>query len=376
MSTGLRVGTAQAALGFLLTGLGACLVILARDLAIPIERLTWLSTSFGMGLIAVAATGPVLLRAGPDLPLRAGALTTATGATVLALAPDLAMATIGTLLIGLGGAGIVLATPALLTGPDAVLRLTRVSAAASTAAVLSPAAIGALDAAGASGRLAMLIVVPPLLPLIVPARGTVPTDPPGRTQDRPALGSLTRRWTRIVLAVAVEFCFTIWAVARLQDTGVTMSTAAILGVAFPLGMAIGRLLGPTVMTRIPVVPAGAAVIALGAAGTTVASGPGLVTAALAVAGIGVAVLYPVTLAELTRTPGLRPAHAAPLGALASGIAIITAPAALAALADRVELRGAFLITLPLLAALLILRPRSAPVDDPIDPATTHSSRRL
>jgi hypothetical protein len=76
-----------------------------------------------------------------------------------------------------------------------------------------------------------------------------------------------------------------------------------------------------------------------------------------VAGAGVAILYPVALAGLVATPRLGAAHAASLGALASGTAILAAPAALARLADVVELRLAFLITLPLLAALLLLRRR-------------------
>jgi hypothetical protein len=76
-----------------------------------------------------------------------------------------------------------------------------------------------------------------------------------------------------------------------------------------------------------------------------------------VAGAGVATLYPVALAGLVDTPRLSAAHAASLGALASGTAVPAAPAALARLADVVELRPAFLITLPLLAALLVLRHR-------------------
>ncbi|AGL19645.1 hypothetical protein L083_6135 [Actinoplanes sp. N902-109] len=66
-----------------------------------------------------------------------------------------------------------------------------------------------------------------------------------------------------------------------------------------------------------------------------------------------ATLYPVTLAAAT--PQLSMTHAASLGALTSGTAIVAAPAVLTSIADGVELRLAYLITLPLLAALLVLR---------------------
>ncbi|PRY27632.1 hypothetical protein CLV70_110219 [Pseudosporangium ferrugineum] len=103
------------------------------------------------------------------------------------------------------------------------------------------------------------------------------------------------------------------------------------------------------------VPIGAAVTAAGAVVVAAAGHPAVVIAGLLVAGAGIATLYPVTLAALTGTPGLSGAHAASLGALASGTAILAAPAALARVADVTGLRPAFLITVPLLALLLVFK---------------------
>ena len=173
-------------------------------------------------------------------------------------------------------------------------------------------------------------------------------------------------WLRVVLAVAVEFCFVVWAVARLVATGLPTATAALLGSAFPIGMAVGRAIGPIHWRDwSPVVPAGA----LAAAGTLLVSlfdVPAAVAVGLVVAGLGVALLYPVTLAALVAIPGLSPARLAAIGALASGTAILLAPAALAVLARVVDLRTAYLITLPILAALFILsrRPRTSVTDHP------------
>ncbi len=119
-------------------------------------------------------------------------------------------------------------------------------------------------------------------------------------------------------------------------------------------MALGRLAGPRVIGRGPVVALAAAVSAAGAVGVALAGATAPVAASLVLAGLGVAVLYPVTLADLTQAPGLRAAHAASLGALASGVAILAAPPALAALGEAVDLRLAFLACLPLLAVLVAL----------------------
>ncbi|CAA9325353.1 MAG: hypothetical protein AVDCRST_MAG40-1664, partial [uncultured Gemmatimonadaceae bacterium] len=101
------------------------------------------------------------------------------------------------------------------------------------------------------------------------------------------------------------------------------------------------------------VPA-ALVTASGATAVAVAGAPLAVAAGLALAGAGVALLYPVTITDLVGTPGLAPGQAVSLGALASGAAVLSAPAALAAVSAEVDLRTAFLVTLPLLALLVAI----------------------
>jgi hypothetical protein len=85
-------------------------------------------------------------------------------------------------------------------------------------------------------------------------------------------------------------------------------------------------------------------------------GPGwpVIAAGLLVAGFGIATLYPVTLAHLMATPGLPQSWGPSLGALASGAAVMVAPAVLALVGEVVELRLAFLLVLPTLGALVLL----------------------
>ena len=157
-----------------------------------------------------------------------------------------------------------------------------------------------------------------------------------------------------VLAVSSEFCFLIWGVARVRDAGVSVAEAAALSSAFPIGMALGRLVGPWLIARGHSMIAGCLTAMAGTGAFCTFQDRWPVTGGLAIAGLGIAVLYPVTLARLVGTPGLPARHSASLGALASGTAILTAPALLGAANSAVSLRVAFLFPILLLAALLAM----------------------
>ncbi|MFF1821287.1 MFS transporter [Kribbella sp. NPDC058245] len=359
----LQIGISLSSLGYLLAGLGACVAILARDLHEPTGRLALLSSAFAVGLVIVAAVGPRLLRAWSiGVVLRAGSVICAVGAALLALAPVYAVVVVGGLCIGLGGALLVLLAPLMLHGPTAAARLSRVNAVSSAAGILAPLTIGLIDALGITGRVAMLVAVPPLLILatvkgpdvVPPVLSEAPTGHAvGRTV---ALG-----WLRVVLAVGVEFCFVVWAVARLVDSGLTLAVAALLGSSFPIGMAVGRAIGPVHWRSVPPVVIGGSLAIIGTLFVSLLNAPALIALGLIIAGIGVAPLYPVTLAALVAMPGLSPTRLAALGALASGTAILITPAALAGLARLVDLRLAYLITIPLLLILFALSRSVRPV---------------
>ncbi|MFI5733830.1 MFS transporter [Kribbella sp. NPDC051587] len=358
-----QIGISLSSLGYLLAGLGACVAILARDLHEPTGRLALLSSAFAVGLVIVAAVGPRLLRSWSiGVVLRAGSVICAAGAALLALAPLYAVVVVGGLCIGLGGALLVLLAPLMLHGPTAAARLSRVNAVASASGILAPLTIGLIDALGITGRVAMLIAVPPLLILatvkgpdvVPPVLSEAPTGHAvGRTV---ALG-----WLRVVLAVGVEFCFVVWAVARLVDSGLTLAVAALLGSSFPIGMAVGRAIGPVHWRSVSPVVIGGSLAIIGTLFVSLLNAPALIALGLIIAGIGVAPLYPVTLAALVAMPGLSPTRLAALGALASGTAILITPAALAGLARLVDLRLAYLITIPLLLVLFALSRSVRPV---------------
>jgi MFS family permease len=352
----LRVAPGPAAVGFTINSLGACLVLLARDLDRPPEELVWLSSSFGVGLLLMGAAGQVLLRSGPRPVLRGSALVAAAGAALLGTGPTALLAAGGALLLGTGAAGLVMVTPALLRGPTVGARLSQVNAVSSVCGILGPLAVGTLDGQLGSGRLALLLAVPPLLALAAAAgwaAGPARAAAPGSAPSRPVSRRVAIAWVAVVLGVSIEFCFTIWAAARLQDAGLAPGQAGAAAVAFLLGMAAGRYGAPWLIGRgFPVVPVGCAVVVAGTLAVAVPNAPVPVVAGLAVAGLGTAAFYPVTLARLVQVPGMSDVRGPAFGALASGTAILVAPVVLAALGAALDLRAAYLLAvLPLAAAL-------------------------
>ncbi len=353
------VAAALGSLGFALSSIGAYLVLLARDLRVVQEELTWLSSAFGLGLVLIAAVGPFLVALGAGRMLRTAACALASGLALLAVAPSAHVAMVGAALFGVGGSVMVLVTPTLLRGTTATARLSRVNAAASAAGVAAPVAMGLLDSAGINGRLALLVPVPILLLLAVrPIPTPVYESPPSAPHQHhlataSTVGRVTRSWLCVVLAVAIEFCFVVWGVARLVDAGSATGAAAVLGVAFPIGMAVGRAAMPLVAHRVNVVALSVVITTAGTLGVMLSDHPSGVATGLVVAGLGVSVLYPVTLADLVNTHAVPARVTASLGALASGVAILAAPTLLAAVATASGLRWAFALPLPLLCLLFV-----------------------
>ena len=355
---------AQGVVGFAVASLGGSIVLAARDVGADESRLGWLASAFGIGLVIVGAVGTRLLRRGPQLTLRTGSLMLAVGVALLAVAPDIVLAVIGGFVSGIGAAALVLVMPVLLAGPDATTRYSLATAVASATGVLAPAALGVVDLTGVTGRTALFVLVVPLAVLawsarndpadriVLPALEEVPTP-------RAEIDGLARRWVAIVLAVSVEFCFVIWGVGRLRDTGISAGTAAALASAFPIGLAVGRIAAPRLIRRgwLPIT-VGALVTAIGTFALVAIDSPAAAALALAVAGLGVAPFYPVLLAGLMELPGLSQWRAASLAAVASGTAMLTAPAVLGLLGHSRGLRASFLVTLPLLAALVFVAGRS------------------
>lgn len=363
-SADLQIGIAMATVGLYVSAMGAVLAGLATEFSVNPASLSWVGSTFGVGLIVVAVFGRLILRRGARPAITASTLAFACGTLLVALAPSLALIFVGAVIQGLAAAVTILVAPVMLA-EAAAIRLTRVNAAASLIGIAAPLLVGAAIGIGLPGRLALLTLVPLLAWLLwillrLPRTahpGSASSGPIEEAGIRPSRWATIRRWLAVTMAVSVEFCYVVWGVSRLRTAGLDTSLAAILGISFPVGMAAGRLLGPALIRRLPAVPYGVAVSILGTLLVVLSSSWPVVAAGLAIAGLGVATLYPVSLARLLDVPGLSSNHAASLGALASGAAIVLAPVALATLATVMDLRLAFGVPIPLLLILLALHGR-------------------
>jgi len=158
----------------------------------------------------------------------------------------------------------------------------------------------------------------------------------------------------------VEFCLVYFGAEHLDGTGLSTGAAATAVSAFYVGILAGRIAGAG-LTRVPgrsavLLWASLALTAAGFVPFWLGAQPLVAIAGLFVCGVGVANLYPLSLAlALAVAPGRTDAANA-LTQLLGGVLVIAAPYLLGSLADRLGLRSAFAVepVLIALSALLLL----------------------
>ncbi|NNE72928.1 MAG: MFS transporter [Acidimicrobiales bacterium] len=205
-----------------------------------------------------------------------------------------------------------------------------------------------------------------LLVLFFVGRGLLRVDEHVEVAEASSSGPLRSRRLPLVLlflggvcALTVEISSSDWAAFRLADDfGAAAGFAGLGYVAHTVGMTIGRFGGDWVQDRLGgdgLLRLGLALATLGLAGTALVPNRTVVLAALVVAGLGIAPLFPRLYddaAQLAARPG------AGLGALTAGsrVASIAAPALVGALADTSLSVGSALalVTLPSIAGMAVV----------------------
>jgi MFS family permease len=355
-------------LGFLLNGLGAILVPLQKDLHVDRAQVAFYPTLFAVGLLIVGLAGGRIVAAIG----RAGALRASIGGMVLGglfLATTVRELTLfGALLLGLGGALLIQLIPTLLGAlhPHATAAAVgEANGLASAASVLAPLAVAGALGAGLGWRAGYLVAPLAGLVIVLPAtwRTALPAAvEPHHDTPRGRPSALIGPWLEVLFAVSVEFCMVFWAASAVTEwqhasEGVAPAVAAL----FLVGMATGRALAVPITTKASARPLILVCTAVAAAGFVIFwTAPVLPLAGLglAIAGLGVALLYPTTVSRTVAAWPHAPDRAAARAALASGVAIGGAPFALAGLADLIGLRTAYLVV-PLLLAALAIRATTA-----------------
>jgi hypothetical protein len=268
------------------------------------------------------------------------------------------------LLIGLGAGTLLGHVNSTLGAPGgrlARLRLARANVWAMVSAFVGPVIV----AAGASIGPGWWVGLAPALGLLgvlaldMRSRRHVVAAAPAGT----ARGSLPRSywlaWAFLVAAISVEFSIVFWGATLVERrTLVSIPEATAIGALFLGGMFAGRLgmsVGLGAGHEVRRNAATGLVLAGVGAGVAWVSTAAIVSgAALFLAGVGVAVLYPLGVAAaLAGAPG-QLALAGNRLTLASGLAILVAPLALGAIADATGVIAGWGLVLGLIAVAFCL----------------------
>ena len=347
---------------YMLTALGTSSERLRSDLGVSRGVVGLHATAFAVGIVLAGLTGERLSRRYGRRPvIVGGAVGMAGGALLLALSHRALLTLGGAFAMGASGSLLLVLLPALLTdlhGRRSGQVLAEANSLSSFFAAFAPFAVGAAVAVGVGWRGALLLGAAALLVTGVAfwysTRGmTVASGVPA------ARSSVGRRlpvaywgwWATLVLVVCVEFSVVFWTPDELRTVAALPAALAAGAVTiFELALAAGRLLGSQALRRtgsLMLLRGGLLTAGLGFALYWSTGAPWLALGALGIIGAGVAMLYPISLAEAIAAAEGRSDLASARAALGSGLAIGLGPFVFGLLADTQGVHTAFLIV-PLL----------------------------
>jgi fucose permease len=355
--------------GFLLYALGPALPAIRRELDVSRASVSLHTTIVALGAVAVGVVGDRIAgRLGRRRAFWTAGVGISAGAVALALGRSLAVTLPASAVLGFAGALVVVLIQATLAdrhGSLGTAALVEANALATGLGAVAPLTVAIAILAGSSWRAVFLVAGVLAVPaLAVAYRCAVFPAAPPLDDVEPSLPAVYwLYWFALLTFVAVEFCVVFWATDYLEsERGLGPAAAAGLSSVFLVGMTIGRVVGGSFARRVHAARMLRVALAVSAVGFLLFWAAGWVPAAvggLAVTGLGVALLYPLTLSLALGASGGRTDAASARAAFASGGAIALAPFALAALADATDLRTAYAIVPVLLVigslALVVAR---------------------
>ncbi len=302
--------------------------------------------------------------------LRRGALlwgsaaAAAAGAGLFTLARGVPLTMLGAAVLGLAGTVVLACTQAILSSRHGERRdraLTEANVGAAACAVLAPQLLGLGQGTPAGWRAAMGLPAAAFGALYLRYRHErLPAVPAASTAG--GRGRLPLAcWLLAALVaggVAAEFCVVYFGAELLAVAGLPAARAATALSSFYLGILGGRIAGGWLTRRagraVALLCVSLAVTAAGFGTFWLTTMPFLAITGLFVCGLGVANLYPLSVAlALAAAPGREDAANARTQLL-SGALVIVAPYLLGGLADRAGLRAAFGVEPVLIAACALL----------------------
>ena len=356
---------AHALLGWVLTGIGAVLPDLRDSLG-------------ALGSVYPLLPGAALLVAGLFTlrrPHRSGrphheVIRWSSGGVAVALGLIVVtgvkpVSALGAVLLASTAAVLIRLLPAALTShhpADAQSVITSANAWGSTAGGLGPLAIGGAAAVGLGWRVGF--IGPPIaacviiVVLMATAQGSDDAAMPHSAEHPHEVGveqPWVDAWLLLTLGILVEFSFSFFAATYLREEVHMSSAASAAGAAgFAIGMTGGRFLS-VLFTWFGSLRPQYHLIWLTTGFLLMWLVPNAVTAitGLGLAGIGISLMYPTGINRLMRRFPDSVERGSARGGLASGTALLTAPAVLGGLRGLSNVRTAYLAVPALVVALFL-----------------------
>ena len=324
-------------------------------------------SAFAAGMVLVGIFGgSVLRRLSQWKAVGLGCLGMGLGGLALTYGSSALVTVSGLFVMGLVGTLILSIYPAVLTeemGPRSAVGIAEANGFSSILAMLAPLAVGFAAAKLSSWRPAVLIADLILLVLgiwlffFTKADHLLTEASSGQASQARLPKKFWGYWLAQILSVSIEFCTIYWSAEYLLKVfALDQALATQLVSLFLLGMVIGRFAGGGLIQRFHTqkVLAGSVLVGLLGYGLYWLQTNTLIALiGLFLLGLGVSMLYPSILSLELEVAGEQKKLAGSRATLASGLAILLLPFALASLADRTDIHAAFGI-IAVLYALLIL----------------------
>ncbi len=352
---------------YLQATLGPVMPFLGEELSMSYTVRGLHLSAFALGMILAGMLGDrVAARTSRRLTFWIGAGGMAIGAVALTVMQTPALTILSAFVMGTVGSFLLVMIQAALAqhhGDNRAIPLTESNVLASVAATAAPFLISQLERLALGWRAALWLGAGAAIAAwLIGRRYPFPEDgkrAPGlRSRSR-----LPRRfwlyWLVALFGVAVEWCTIFWGPDFLERVvGLARADAVGAMAIFFAATVAGRFVGSRLTYRFP-----AQRLLIVAAGITLVGFPlfwlGYETPAIALAGLflmglGIANLYPLTLATTTTVGAANPDAASSRTSLAAGLAILIAPQVLGTLADQIGIYSAFAIAGGLAVVVLMI----------------------
>ncbi len=324
-------------------------------------------SAFALGMVLAGLTGDrVAQHFGRRGTFWGGGLGMAIGAVLLVVGHQALITIASSFPMGLIGSYMLVMVNATLSdrhGHQRAIALTEANILASISAGLAPLFVGGFQSLGMGWRLALIVGVASwALMFIYFRRSIFPRAATSSDEESISTTLPVVFWAYVLLIllnVAIEWGMIFWGAEFLETAiGFSGDTATTLMTVFFVAMVIGRAVGSYLARKFQ-----SARLLLVAVGIVIIGFPlfwlprfaPLNILGLFIAGLGIANLFPLTLATATNAAPLHANKASARVSMASGTAILIAPQVLGTVGDQVGIERAYgIVAVLMTAALLVL----------------------